>query len=217
MMDAGGERDRDEKKRELAHVIAVKTRTTDAKPKVEPDTKGAAEELFKGGSVKVNRSDIKGAFAKKYNITLKDQSGIQAALDLLREGRKQESKLAAARAKRDQARKDSSGVSITAPGIEVHLDCDQLKHQPQSQPIGTRPASGGQKFNGGASPEWHEENTLVHMRDWAGDLQMAEGDVQEHGQGAPVANIHYEGFCVYLDGLKYVSFHCYPQRGHNLP
>ncbi len=71
------------------------------------------------------------------------------------------------------------------------------------------------KFNNGATKAWHRVNTLVYMRDWAQNLEMADGDIVQHGQSIPVDHICYEGFCVFIDGLKCVSFHCYPERAYN--
>lgn len=112
---------------------------------------------------------------------------------------------------------DSSGVTIDSPAVYVQLDNDQLKHQPQNAPIGTRHASGGTKFGKFATEDWHLSNTLPVMREWADGLRdMQNGDRREHGQKQAVDDIHYEGFCLMVDDKKYVSFHCYPSRGSRL-
>ena len=112
------------------------------------------------------------------------------------------------------ALRDSSGEFIKAPGIEVHLDVDQLKHQHRSQPIGTREKGDGTKFNPAkyGSVAWHKGLTMAYMRDWALGLQMKDDDKTYHGQAENVEGIHYEGYCLFKDGVKYVLFHCYPDK-----
>ena len=105
---------------------------------------------------------------------------------------------------------DASAVFGDYEGIYVQLDCDQLKHQPPSAPIGSRQKGGGNKFNNTATADWHKLVTLQHMADWAEGLALAEGETKSHGQAEPVDKIHYEGFCLLANGKKYVSFHCYP-------
>jgi len=108
---------------------------------------------------------------------------------------------------------DASAVSHVYDEIYVQLDCDQLKHQPPSHPIGTRQKGGGNKFNNIADAAWHRLNTMAHMAEWARGLTLSDGETEPHGQSIPVNKIHYEGFCLLADGKKYVSFHCYP--AHN--
>jgi hypothetical protein len=105
---------------------------------------------------------------------------------------------------------DASAVSQDYDGIYVQLDCDQLKHQPPSHPIGTRQKGGGNKFNNTCDAAWHQLNTMAHMAEWARALTLSDGETKDHGQSKPVNKIHYEGFCLLADGKKYVSFHCYP-------
>jgi hypothetical protein len=123
----------------------------------------------------------------------------------------------AARALQD-AKNGASDVTITQNGVEVWLDNDQLKHQPIGTPIGTRVTSGGNKFkSSNASKAWHQANTLPHMAQWAAGLgRMYEGESIMHGQGMPVNEIHYEGFCLFSGGKKYAFFHCYPAHGSSL-
>jgi hypothetical protein len=102
------------------------------------------------------------------------------------------------------------------PSIYVQLDCDQLKHQPKSVPIGTREKGGGEKFGTYATKEWHADNTMRYMARWARDLRgMVEGRKVEHGQSERVqidtsGPTCFEGYAMLLGGKKYVSFHCYP-------
>lgn len=121
---------------------------------------------------------------------------------------------------RDHFMGDATNVSLNRNDIDVFLDIDQLKHQPQQFPIGTRQVRGGNKFNPAqaGSAAWHIANTLVHMQDWAANLpELRIGEQQYHGQARPVKGIHYEGYCVKLpDGRKLVLFHCYPSDDSNL-
>lgn len=110
---------------------------------------------------------------------------------------------------------DASAVFGDYEGIYVQLDCDQLKHQPPSHPIGTRQKGGGNKFNNTAYAAWHRLNTMAHMAEWAGTLTLTDGQMEDHGQSIPVNKIHYEGFCLLADGKKYVSFHCYPANNNS--
>ncbi|MCI5142196.1 MAG: hypothetical protein D3909_10855 [Candidatus Electrothrix sp. ATG1] len=100
-------------------------------------------------------------------------------------------------------------------GINVWIDNDQNKHQPKEHPIGKREKSGGSKFDGDreGSKEWHLKTTITHMHEWAAGLRntLVEGVQVYHGQAKPVDGIHYEGFCVMLNGDVYVLFHCYPK------
>lgn len=94
----------------------------------------------------------------------------------------------------------ASDVSLLDAAVDVYLDTDQRKHQPKDHPIGTRQASGGNKFKPDyATPAWHRANTMVHMRDWA------------LGLGALA-----EGYCLVAGGKKYVFFHCYPADGSSM-
>jgi len=112
---------------------------------------------------------------------------------------------------------DSSGVSFTIAGVYVQLDCDQLKHQPPETPIGTRVTHGGNKFLRICDANWHHHNTMTYMANWANGLgAMTPGQREFHGQFAAVNGIHYEGFCLYANGQKWVSFHCYPANGSPL-
>jgi len=99
----------------------------------------------------------------------------------------------------------------------VQLDCDQLKHQHPTVPIGTRVKGGGNRFVVTCDEAWHRGNTMVHMAQWATKLGvMAVGEQTYHGQAVPVNEIHYEGFCLFARGQKYVSFHCYPANDSRL-
>jgi hypothetical protein len=105
----------------------------------------------------------------------------------------------------------SSEVKSVIAGVDVRLDNDQLKHQPQNASIGTRIKGGGNRFVGRCDAEWHRANTLVHMATWANGLHgMKDGEQRFHGQATPVNDIHYEGFYLLAGGKKYVLFHCYP-------
>jgi len=113
--------------------------------------------------------------------------------------------------------KDSSGVTYVNHGVTVQLDCDQLKHQHPTQPIGTRQKGGGNRFVDTCDVAWHQQNTMEHMAAWANGLgPMAPGQKVFHGQAVPVNEICYEGFCLFANGQKYVSFHCYPIDGSAL-
>lgn len=113
--------------------------------------------------------------------------------------------------------RDSSGVTIDSAAVYVQLDNDQLKHQPPNAPIGTRQTHGGTKFGVFATADWHRNHTMVYMREWARELgEMREGQAIFHGQAQIVDDIHYEGFCLYAQDKKYVSFHCYPEPGSHL-
>jgi hypothetical protein len=114
------------------------------------------------------------------------------------------------------ARNDSSDVSITAPGIEVHLDCDQLKHQPPSQPIGSREKGQNKLQRRCFAPAAPREHPKFICGTGRGSTNGRGGKGRTR-TGDPVDHIHYEGFCLLIDGLKYVSFHCYPERGFNSP
>lgn len=106
---------------------------------------------------------------------------------------------------------DASAVSHVIRGITVQLDCDQLKHQHPDNPIGTRVKGGGNRFVDTCDAAWHHQNTMDHMATWAAALgPMAAGQQTYHGQAVPVDGIHYEGYCLFANGQKYVSFHCYP-------
>jgi hypothetical protein len=112
---------------------------------------------------------------------------------------------------------ESSNVTSIINGVDVRLDNDQLKHQPPSAPIGTRHKGGGNRFNNTATAAWHLANTLPHMAAWANGLgPMNAGQVTFHGQAAPVAFVHYEGYCLMANGTKYVLFHCYPSNNSAL-
>ena len=109
-----------------------------------------------------------------------------------------------------------SAHQIMVGAIHVQLDIDQNKHQPNSVPIGSRGVS-GQKFGEYATKTWHETHTMKHMADWAKDLpKQKEGDKEYHGQAKRIQirgvtdPVCFEGYCVTLGGVKYVSFHCYP-------
>ena len=106
---------------------------------------------------------------------------------------------------------DSSGVSHVINGVTVHLDCDQLKHQHPTLPIGSRQKGGGNRFDNTCDAAWHQATTMAHMSAWAILLgPMAAGQKTYHGQAVPVNNICYEGYCLFANGQKYVAFHCYP-------
>lgn len=111
---------------------------------------------------------------------------------------------------------EKSGVMIEKEKIEVHLDNYQLKHQPPGKEyiIGTRTVSGGTLFKEEyASESWHKGHTLAYMHSWAKTLgKMKEGEVKQHGQMKNIDGIHYEGSCVFVKGIKYVLFHCYPHK-----
>ena len=119
---------------------------------------------------------------------------------------------------RQRSLRDATAVMITRedrkPPIDVYLDTDQLKHQPPEHKIGTRVARGGTKFTvEEASPEWHCQNTLAYMAEWAHELgAMAEGQKVYFGQKQNVNGIHYEGYCLLAEGRKNVLFHCYPHE-----
>lgn len=204
-------RNRQEQKQELAHVIAVKTKKP-SKPK--PDIEGAAQALRNAGFTSARNSKARKIYVE-FHVGNAELADLEEALQGLRTQGQDERKQTAARSKLQDARSDASDVSLVAGGIEVYLDVAQNKHQPQSQPIGSRAKGGGMKFNNGATKAWHRVNTLVYMRDWAQNLEMADGDIVQHGQSIPVDHICYEGFCVFIDGLKCVSFHCYPERAYN--
>jgi hypothetical protein len=112
---------------------------------------------------------------------------------------------------------DSSGVSRDIGGVIVQLDCDQLKHQHPTVPIGSRHKGGGNRFVVTCNAAWHEGHTMAHMAQWATGLgAMTPGQTTFHGQTIPVDGIHYEGFCLFASGRKYVSFHCYPSDASDL-
>jgi len=112
---------------------------------------------------------------------------------------------------------DSSTVQHAIAGVDVRLDIDQLKHQHSSHPIGTRHKGGGNRFNDICDAAWHQANTLVHMAGWANALAgMVQGEQRFHGQMTPVADVHYEGYCLLANGQKYVLFHCYPSNNSPL-
>ena len=112
---------------------------------------------------------------------------------------------------------DTSGVSRDIGGVMVQLDCDQLKHQHPSVPIGRRHKGGGNRFVATCNAAWHETHTMAHMAQWATGLgAMTPGQTTFHGQMVPVDGIHYEGFCLFASGRKYVSFHCYPSDASDL-
>ena len=111
---------------------------------------------------------------------------------------------------------DDGAYSATIRGIYVQLDKDQNKHQPKEVPIGTRQIH-GEKFGTYATKEWHQGTTMNYMADWAARLTgLVEGKKVDHGQATrhPIAGVDqlvsFEGFCVLLGGMRYVSFHCYP-------
>jgi hypothetical protein len=103
-------------------------------------------------------------------------------------------------------------------GVEVQLDKDQLKHQPKGYPIGDREKSGGEKFDAEhASIKWHEDNTMKYMADWANGLGTMEEckkvslkQSDRHYLDGFELPVSFEGYCIQLKGVKYVSFHCYP-------
>lgn len=112
---------------------------------------------------------------------------------------------------------DASEVTSTIAGIRVQLDRDQLKHQHPQVPIGTRAVGGGNRFKNTCNAAWHQANTMVYMATWANSLgAMVPGQRQFHGQAVPVNGIHYEGFCLFANGAKHVSFHCYPANNSPL-
>lgn len=114
-------------------------------------------------------------------------------------------------AKSLQELKDASSVVQAIIGhVDVRLDNDQLKHQHQDNPIGTRIKGGGNRFNATCDAQWHIDTTLAHMAAWADGLRLVEGQKVFHGQATPVDGIHYEGFCLLAGAVKYVLFHCYP-------
>ena len=123
-------------------------------------------------------------------------------------------------------KKDKSNVfEEDIYGVWVQLDNAQLKHQHKDCPIGTRQATGGNRFNDTCNIDWHKANTLKYMARWAGELaEMEEGQEKFHGQTTAVDfdgnpkndGIHYDGFCLFAGGKKYVSFHCYPANDNKL-
>jgi hypothetical protein len=237
MSNTGGEPPGKEKMRQVSVVLARKMKTRPGQnPRTneivietlatqEPDMDSlpkservrlAALELRDGRGLKEARRwpairDVGG----KYLLTQKDLGDLDAALKELAQAGETERKLTEARQKLEDAKSDSSGVSITAEGIEVHLDTAQQKHQATGEKIGERVTGSGTRFNNKADEQWHRDNTLTHMLEWAQGLKMTEGDVIYHGQTRPVNQVCYEGFCVFIDDVKYVSFHCYPARGLN--
>ncbi len=157
--------------------------------------------LYESGINTNKLDDIQQAVEIIKTATGRDALEIQAAPTPVDSGRLLETALAGA-----------SDVMITYQGIDVYLDNDQNKHQPQDHPIGTRQVKKGNTFKTDyATPAWHRTNTLVHMGQWAQELGgMQEGQKTQHGQFRVVNEIHYEGFCLYAQGKKYVFFHCYP-------
>ena len=178
---------------------------------IQRTIQSAAEELFQGGIITVKNNMFKPKFNKAHGVTKSDLTKIQEALNALRE----ESGGGTDKAEKmlSDAKGDMSDVKLEREGIEVYLDIDQLKHQPTQYPIGSRQTKGGNTFKPPAygSKDWHRSNTLVHMADWAESLgDMEEGQREFHGQATPVGGIHYEGYCLFAKGKKYVLFHCYP-------
>jgi len=113
--------------------------------------------------------------------------------------------------------RDSSAVQHVIAGVDVRLDNDQLKHQDLTKPIGTRNKGGGNRFVATCDATWHQTVTMAYMAQWANGLgAMNEGDQPFHGQFVPVNNVHYEAFCLFAGGQKYVLFHCYPANGSAL-
>ena len=109
------------------------------------------------------------------------------------------------------ASKVTEEIEVKNTTVYVQLDRDQNKHQPPEIPIGDREKAGGNRFNTTATPEWHKTKTMQYMAEWAESLgAMQEGQVKQHGQAKAVDGIHYEAFCLFANGKKYVSFHCYP-------
>lgn len=114
---------------------------------------------------------------------------------------------------------ESSVVSIKIKDVEAHLDNGQLKHQPIKYKIGTRITKAGNTFKPDkyGSPAWHRTTTLAYMAGWADRLgPMSEGEKIYHGQAKAVNGIHYEGYCLLVNGNKYVFFHCYPADGSKM-
>lgn len=233
---------------------------------VQRDVDSAAQELFRDDKVKVIKPmHLKGDFAKRHQIGLRDKNAIQERLDELRfptlsdevnraarvlraENKNEATGRDAARLglksddlydlqmsmaalrKEDVAAKnrdaglkfvssldagESSGVFLKEADVHAHLDQAQNKHQPPGHPIGKRETHGGNKFRiMYASEAWHKANTLRHMVEWARGIEgLEEGVKVQHGQGAAVNSIHYEGFCILSGEIRYVLFHCYPANG----
>lgn len=109
--------------------------------------------------------------------------------------------------------RDSSTVQHIIAGVDVRLDEGQLKHQHPSLPIGSRHKGGGNRFDNTCDATWHQTVTMAHMAAWANGLGvMAVGQETYHGQFVPVMQVHYEGYCLFAGGQKYVLFHCYPSN-----
>jgi hypothetical protein len=176
--------------------------------------KSAAQALFEKGIGTVKEKDLSKSFSAEHIVTTADLVEIQNALTNRWRVAPGTGAVAAKTFLEKLLPHDSSGVTLVRPNVIAVLDNDQLKHQPDDHVIGTRQVGGGTKFKSAyASPAWHQANTLVHMADWAEGLGvMTVGQKIEHGQGAPVDQIHYEGFCIFAGGKKYVLFHCYPHR-----
>jgi len=75
----------------------------------------------------------------------------------------------------------------------------------------------GEKFGIYATKQWHPQNTMQYMADWANGLSIENaGKKHEHGQKkrVPITGVDemvcFEGFCMAIAGTRYVSFHCYP-------
>jgi hypothetical protein len=113
--------------------------------------------------------------------------------------------------------RDSSTVHHVIAGVDVRLDNDQLKHQHADNPIGTRHKGGGNRFDTTCDATWHQTVTMAYMAAWANGLgAMNPGDQVFHGQLVPVNNVHYEAFCLFAGGQKYVLYHCYPSNNSPL-
>lgn len=180
-------------------------------PVIQRSVDTAAQALFQLGIITVKKNMFKSKFNKAHGVTKSNLAEIQEALNALRE----ESSSGEDKAEKmlSDAKGDMTDVKLEREGIEVYLDIDQLKHQPILYPIGSRQTKAGNTFKPPTygSKTWHRSNTLVHMADWADSLGvMAEGQREFHGQSTPVGSIHYEGYCLFANGKKYVLFHCYP-------
>jgi hypothetical protein len=194
-------------------------------PAIQRTPATAADALRKAGYTKISKKEFstwlrakgeKGPKAKKnsevHAVSEADLEEVNELMAADREASAGARKIDAARARLATAQREAPGVQIVRRGVIVNLDTDQLKHQPTGYPIGTRDV-GGTKWPASLGPDaaWHRANTLPVIGDWAADLDMEDGDDVPTKQSIAMSDgNHYEGFCVQVDGQKYVFFHCYP-------
>ena len=199
-------------------------------PVIQRAPADAAAALHTAGYVQLTKKQFsdwlkekpgKGPAAQKnaeiHGVNVNDLAAVSQLLGELKEQAVADYRIAAARAKLATAQGEAPGVHIDHEGVSVDLDTDQLKHQPEgaAYAIGTRRARGGARWPASLEPnaDWHEKNTLPVIGDWAADQRLHDGDVVSTKQSVPLRDgNYYEGFCVQVDGQKYVFFHCYPGR-----